>query len=576
MSRRVEKRLALLALLLAVGLMMNLRLAATDSSTEDEQIHLFAGALLLTRGQTTINLEHPPLAKIAAAAPLLRGGALPPPYVDLWTGNRLGIAVADFAYRNALPLHEMLYLGRLPFVFGMILLGFAVASFVWRYAGPWSSIAAAALTLFSPLFLAVGHLVHTDLAVTLFATTAFFAGICALDESSSPLARYGWPLLSGLLWGAALLSKYSAVILLAGFGIAVILTSIPGSNSRRRRGVFVLAVAGAIAFATLWIGMAVMVRGVDQHLAQRLASIGTPLDRILFGSAPLRPLGLYWFGFESFLGRGAGVAVNYFGGAFSRDGWWFYFPVAFLLKTPLPTLLLLLLSAGMLVLKRDRLDLALLTPVLLYLFVSIFSTYNIGIRHLLPIYPLLFVWASRLLAPGEIRHSRTLRIAATILVCATCARSFVAWPHYMGFFGVQAGSRDTATSLLSDSNVDWGQDNSRLASLLRARGMLPARVLLMGGSLPEVELGPGFSRLDPDAPLTPGTYAVSRTLFVELTAYAGLPPESPMRRELSTIARFSPASGLRLMELQAKGERIATVGNSIDVYLVKRAASGER
>jgi hypothetical protein len=138
----------------------------------------------------------------------------------------------------------------------------------------------------------------------------------------------------------------------------------------------------------------------------------------------------------------------------------------------------------------------------------------------------------------------------------------------MGFFNVIAGSRDTAVWVLSDSNVDWGQDNGRLGSFLRRTSTPSAQVLLMGGALPEYEVNAPVRRIAPDEEPGPGTYAVSRALFTELTQFASLPLNDPVRQKLSVQPRFGDPYGLYLLRIAERGRRIDRIGNSIDIYRV--------
>jgi hypothetical protein len=556
-----------LAVILLAGAWLGFSLAAGDTSTEDEHVHLYSGMLLVQQGRTSINLEHPPLAKIIAAATLVPLGSSRAIPVELWEGD--ASAIASFAYRNRIPLPKLLAASRAPFVVMTLALGLVIYLFALRFIGTWAAVAAAALTIFSPIVLAVGHLVHTDLAVTLFVTTAWLTGSAVLlgGHRDLPLS-----LISGAAWGCALLTKFSAVIFAAAF-VVVLLVVAFREPARRRRLLASAAIASAVALATVAAGMFLAFRSADPAWAAPLAAHMTPATRALLLFRPTTPLGLWSAGFEIFLMRG-GLTINYLAGNFSRDGWWYYFPVAFALKTPLAVIALIALRKITFFRSRDRLDLILIAPAAFYLVVSLASPYNIGVRHLLPVFPFLHLWLSRLVERVELpgtrpRDLRSIRYAAVALVAAAVAAPLVSHPHYMGWFNSLAGGRRTATFLLADSNVDWGQSNGRLKSLLEEKGLLPARVLLMGGSLPEAEIAPGVAAIDPSGPPTPGTYAVSRSLFVELQALGRLGSDDPVRRHLARQPRFSPDMVRWAAQLTERGELVAVVGNSIDVYRVE-------
>ena len=153
-----------------------------------------------------------------------------------------------------------------------------------------------------------------------------------------------------------------------------------------------------------------------------------------------------------------------------HDGRWFYFPVAFAIKTPLLTLALLLLTALGLALRRLRSpglrgEMALLAVPLLYFGVSLTSTLNIGYRHLLPVLPFFFVWVSRW-APTIAEVRPVWRWASGAAVAGYAVVSLFLFPWYLAYFNVFAGGVDGGYRYLADSNLDWGQTWKALARYL--------------------------------------------------------------------------------------------------------------
>jgi hypothetical protein len=95
----------------------------------------------------------------------------------------------------------------------------------------------------------------------------------------------------------------------------------------------------------------------------------------------------------------------------------------------------------------------LLLPPLVYFAFSMRSHVNIGIRHLLPVYPFLFV----ALAAALVRTSWRRR-ALAVMVLVLAVESAAIYPHYLAFFNGFAGGPDNGPRYLVDSNLDWGQD----------------------------------------------------------------------------------------------------------------------
>ncbi|MBE7220248.1 MAG: glycosyl transferase, partial [Caulobacteraceae bacterium] len=154
-----------------------------------------------------------------------------------------------------------------------------------------------------------------------------------------------------------------------------------------------------------------------------------------------------------------------------RHGPWWYFPAAFLIKSTLPLLILVAVAA---VLRLDRLIGAqrlgaLLIPPALYFAVVSSSHFDIGVRHLLPVYPFLYVVA----AGGAallIRRGRFGALAMGALMAWQAVTCLRAWPAYMAYGNEAWGGPPAVHRYLSDANVDWGQQLKGVKAWLDAHG----------------------------------------------------------------------------------------------------------
>jgi hypothetical protein len=176
-------------------------------------------------------------------------------------------------------------------------------------------------------------------------------------------------------------------------------------------------------------------------------------------------------------------------GGYSQHGWWYYFPVAFALKTPLPVLLLTLagLAWGAARLRRAREGrvLVLLLPPALFTLLLMFSTIDIGVRYYIPAYPFFFMLAGAML--DDLLRGRVLgkRFAAAVVALSLVwagAEAARAYPDHMTYMN-QLASGAPRWWYLSDSNVEWGDDVRDLAEYLRARGETKVRAMTLGGFL---------------------------------------------------------------------------------------------
>jgi hypothetical protein len=150
-------------------------------------------------------------------------------------------------------------------------------------------------------------------------------------------------------------------------------------------------------------------------------------------------------------------------------GWWYYFFVAFLLKATAATLLVLLFAAirsfaGFI---DRRAETILLLGTAFYVTVICFGANNIGVRYLLPVFPLLFVWGSRIVPECIRSRAGTMLVAALLAVQAWSGLS--SFPNYIPYFNEWAGGPEKGPDYLDDSNVDWGQGIKQAAEYVKSR-----------------------------------------------------------------------------------------------------------
>jgi hypothetical protein len=189
----------------------------------------------------------------------------------------------------------------------------------------------------------------------------------------------------------------------------------------------------------------------------------------------------YLFGLV-YINMTAQVHPSFLLGRHSNIGWWYYFPVAFLLKTPLIVLAAMSAAIALSFRRRDGWVLALLlVPVSLYVISSMSAHINIGLRHLLPIYPFLYVLCGglavewRRLSPKLKRPLAAIALLgislSSVIVLAPPWRPQLIYPHYLSYFNELAGGPRQGYRRLVDSNLDWGQDLKSLRLWLTTHGV---------------------------------------------------------------------------------------------------------
>lgn len=545
MSRRLRIVLELLCVtvLCATAFLLTRDHARDDTATIDEPLHIAAGAEYVQNGTTIINIEHPPLAKDLAGLAL---GDVEPPRITRIQSLQVPEGFFD---SNRIRADEIVARARVPFRWLLVALVVVVYVAARCWWNPGAALLAAALVALDPNLIAHAGVVHTDVAAALFMTATI---VVAASARNSPLR---W-LAAGLLLGLALLAKFSTIIL-----VPLILAA-PLLAPRPRKQAFAGAVvASIVAFFVVIAGYAINMRAMPPELAARASATflqGRGCDRdtvIRYARLTERfpPLGMFATGIRGVAQASAhGRGTNFLHGRVSHEGFPQYFFVAYAIKS---TPAMLLVTIATLFGLRDRRVLALLIPAAVLFAVSIPSAFNIGIRHVLPVYPLVAIAGAGVIATRFPR--RPFAIAAVALVVSAATSLALIHPFELGYFNALVGGTEGGERWLSDSNIDWGQDVGRLDALLRARGWTDTHVVVANNVL----LWPRLAAYPPigPPPIRPGRYAVSS--FMEQVG-----PQFMRDNEGEAAGRMMTAL---VHALHTRGRVVARVGASIKIWEVR-------
>ena len=457
-----------------------------NSVTWDEGHHLYSGYRTWTHFDYGINPEVPPLVKLVAAAPLLGMPLNVPPLQGRFFKDEAFLGGKDFLFDNDFNL--VLFRARMAaavFSLALALLVFFAARAMFSTT---AALIALALFVFDPNFLAHGALVTTDVAsaFTLFATVYAFYG-WRLAPSRKRLC------LVGLTAGLALATKFTGIlvvpilILLAWCEVMFPDGLAPfGSLRSDRRGVVRwrmlkgLPVMAIIAWAVLWGFYGFRFSARPKGLALNpafgdyvalLASHGSA--RILNIAADAYLLPQSWLYGLADTRITADSYTSYFWGHVYPHGHFLYFPAAFAIKSAVPFLILLLLACAVIVIGRmhaRREVLYLTLPPILYFLVAANSNMNIGARHLLPIYPFLYILGAGA-AAALISLNRRWLWAVLALIVWQAADAAYMYPAYMAFGNDLWGGPTKVHLYLSDANVDWGQQLNDVRDYLRTNNV---------------------------------------------------------------------------------------------------------
>ncbi len=596
LNNRIANFLAVGLLILMLGLaFFSMR---GDSATMDEQAHIPAGYSYISQKDMRLNPEHPPLLKDLAGLSAWLGSKITaqpinfPEHIKSWqTGiNEQWEFGRQFLYQSGNNADQIIFWSRLPMLLIMLLLGFYVFKWAKEIYGHRAALLALFFYSLSPTFLAHGRYVTTDVGA---AAAFFIATYYLIKWLQKPTKRnIVW---AGLVFGLALLTKFSLVLLIPYFIFLVVVWAVFKKRSLLKSLVGLLLI-GLLGLALIWPIYQFHVW--DYPVARQLADTQFHfLDYpVRLASEPviwmadkplLRPYGQFFLGFLMVMRRALGGNTTYFLGEVSNLGWHHYFPTVFLIKVPLTFLVLILITLiGVIVRSRRRrsnlttatviaseakqsrgprsglqrrslrsllamtiknhlIEFAFLSFLVLYWASSIKSNLNIGVRHILPTFPFLYIlvsgqidrWLSvsfwpvlekfKLTAQGFSHTFKTALLLClktyfkylivAILIFWYIWGTLAIYPHFLAYFSQLVGGAANGHQYVTDSNLDWGQDLKRLSQFVEENNIEKIYLSYFGGGLPEYYLGEKFAgwwgERDPSE-LPPNSWlAVSATLL---------------------------------------------------------------
>jgi hypothetical protein len=518
-----------------------------------------------------------------AALPLL---LMPDVHVDVAVVDKIDpvawVTSGQFMYCPTLlyranDADRLLYRARFMIALLGVLLGVLLFAWAKEWLGFWPATVTLAGYCLEPNLMANAGLVTTDLGITCFIFgTLYFAWRSARCLSFANIAGLT------IFFALAVVSKFSAVmlgpILLTLLAVRVCrseawparLCGAREFRSRARKAVVALglmALLTAAAWVSIWAvyGFRYFPSSSTAwsfHLSQEPGAVArTPMAARLVTWVDARHLLPNAFSQGFLIGQTrAQVRPSYLAGRYSLTGWWYYFPVAFLIKTPIA--FIILLGGGLLAGWRRRRsaiqnELFIVWPMAAYFVLAMAQHLNIGLRHILPIYPLALL----LIAGVVVEVLRIRKIPASVLLGILAA--FWTWefahvyPDCLTFFNQFVGGPRNGYQFLVDSNLDWGQDLKPLKRWLDRRGIKSVNLAYFGTADPvyydiqysRLPSGPLFAQSFSQDPQLPGYVAVSATILM------GVYLDEVSRTFYRPLLQLDPVS---------------CIGNSIRVYWVEK------
>jgi 4-amino-4-deoxy-L-arabinose transferase-like glycosyltransferase len=438
-----------------------------ESQTWDEANHIFAGYRSWTHADFGLNPEHPPLLKLLATAPLLWSQPKQPVLEERFFKEDAFLRGKEFLYQN--DADKILSRTRTAAATLTLLTALVVFFGTREMFGSGAAFIALTLLTFDPNLLAHGALITTDVGLACFMFLSVYM-FYRFVQSPSALRL----ILTGVSVGLVLAVKHTGLLVLP---IMFLLTLCEFIINRRQS----LKLAGSLALITVIAWLVLWsCYGFRYDARPNGLQMNPPLAEYVQGLKPSEAWVIstaarlcilpesYLYGLAD-VKLTANYYTSYVLGKVYAHGVWFYFPVAFLIKSTVGVLALLLLSVGATRrLNRVREILFLVVPVLFYLLVALTVGMNIGVRHILVVYVFLYVLIGG--ATWTLMRTKWAYVVGACLLVHV-ASSVLAFPNYIAYANELWGGPSQTHKYLTDSNSDWGQQLKSVKHYLDQRGV---------------------------------------------------------------------------------------------------------
>jgi putative flippase GtrA len=507
-----------------------------DSGIVDEIAHIPAGYSYDKELDFRLNPEHPPLAKAIAAAPLL--------FIKInnsfsdwsWNGLNQWENGWNLLYEQGNNADQILFWSRFPIVVLFALIMIYFYKWATELYGPKAGIFALALVAFSPNMIAHARLVTTDVAASFgFLISAYYLWRYYRTPTVAAL------IFAGLAFGFAQLLKFSAILLIPIFGVSIIIKSIIDRDKNNGfwknfwKNLKPLFWIFAIGFVLIWAAYLVFTWNTPAEIERKIFEINLPTS----GATPVRnfltnlaviplckSIAHYLLGIFMVFSHAEGGHTAFLLGNFSRTGWWYFFPVAWFFKESLPIILLTFWGLIILLIKktRDKMDAwtitLFLSIIIIYWAISMRGSLNIGVRHLLPTLPFIYLIISRFAKPIFEGRFSFAKVALYFFAGWLVLESLFSYPKYIAYFNeLRFLFGKEKHEILVDSSLDWGQDLKRLAEYVEDNHIQSIKVDYFGGGVPKYYI-PQAVEWHSKYGKTSGWLAVSAT-FYQMSKYYG-------------------------------------------------------
>jgi hypothetical protein len=564
-TRRNIWIIACVALILGLHFAMAVGSKRGESTTSDELVHVTGGFTYWAYDDYRLHPENGNLPQRWAALPAWIGGAkFPALDQEYWRKSDAWVMGHEFFYETGEDHFPRLMAARAMIALLSVATGVLVFWWSRRLFGTSGAFVSLLFFAFSPSFLSHGGYATSDVCMAFFMLASMGAWWRHLNTPGR-----GPFVLSAVVFGLACVAKFSAVLLLPMMAICALVHI---AARRGRAGRVLLSAAGhaLVAFAIIWAFYGFRYSAFNPALPAAdgfiepwpvmYANTGR-IGQVIHFLACIRALPEAFLYGAAYVVQTSQMRGAFLNGEYSTTGWPSFFIWTFALKSTLPFIAASGWSIWLAIRERTRLGCSLggrlegflpLTPLLslftVYWVFSLQSHLNIGERHLLPVYPVLFILTGALGKWFRPLHWRAFIVAG--LIAWHIAESARIAPHYLAYFNELLGGPSEGHHHLVDSSLDWGQDLPGLKAWLdlNKRPDETAYLAYFGTGNPRYYRIPakelayinGFHEDEPYIPLGPGLYCIGATMLEQVYSSVRGPWTRELEKEYQFLRTYEP------------------------------------
>lgn len=487
------------SLLLLLFLFQSLYTLFHNNLIIDEPAYIAVAYYFVKYADTSMAILHPPLTMLMSGFPLLFANVNEPYSYQKCVDVGYYKCSQDFFFGSGNDADEIGIYARIPFLMLSVILGLLLFFFTEKIYGTKAGFVALALYSFSPTILSFNTIVFTDFLIAFFVFSTIYLFWKLLKNYSRK-----WLILTGISFGLAFASKFTAIFLIP---VILILFAVKACQDQKNKKallkkyskqfLWILAIGIIVLYSSYFFTFGTISESIPQRYVKSMQSaidnfgkesIKYKISNYLINGLKM-PMPQYIAGFAGqYQVESTKRKLGYINGEIYYGGKWYYFPEVMLIKNPIPLLILFAMGVYISIMqfrKNTLNELFIMLPIIFFVGPFILANFNLGLRHVLPIFPFVFMLCSRAADTKSYNSKFLFRSFVIILLAWYVISSLLIMPHYAAYFNEFVGGAKNGHKYLISSNLDMGQDLKGLRNYLNENNITKIKLAYHGAFDPE-------------------------------------------------------------------------------------------